>query len=115
MSAKGRARGRAHPTAGDDLRRAFHAAWLYGGLPFLAVCAVTVALGGFPGLADFLFWLGAVWIVLVRYVEFSVASGESLKPSRPALRQWQRFSGILVLSSLGLYVLARIAAPGGQA
>jgi hypothetical protein len=99
--------------AGDSLRRAFHSAWLYGGIPFLAACAVAVALGRLPGLADFLFWLGAVWIALVRYVEYSVSSGEGLKPNRLGFRQWRRFSGILVMASLGIYALARIAGPGG--
>jgi hypothetical protein len=98
---------------GGGLRRAFHAAWLYGGIPFLAACAAAVALGRLPGLADFLFWLAAVWIVLVRYVEFSLASGESLQPSRIAFRQWRRFSAILVVASVGLYALARVVAPGG--
>jgi hypothetical protein len=98
---------------GGGLRRAFHAAWLYGGIPFLAACAAAVALGRFPGLADFLFWLAAVWVVFVRYVEFSLASGEDLKPSRRAFRHWQRFSGILVVAALGLYALARVVAPGG--
>jgi hypothetical protein len=62
------------------------------------------------GMADFLFWLTAIWISLVRYVESSCSGGEFLQPSRPALRKWLRFSAILVIAAVFLYALARIAA-----
>ena len=65
----------------------------------MVVLAVLVAVRWDPGLADFLFWLTAIWIVLVRYMESSSSDGESLQLSRPALRKWLRFSAILVIAA----------------
>jgi len=76
----------------------------------LVVLAVLVAVRWDPGLADFLFWLTAVWIVLVRYMKSSSSDGQFQQPSRPALRKWLLFSAILVIAAASLYTLARIVA-----
>jgi len=76
----------------------------------LVVFAVLIAVRWDPGLADFLFWLTGIWIVLVRCMESSSSDGEFLQPSRPALRKWLHFSAILVIAAASLYALARIAA-----
>ena len=95
---------------GDVPSRLSGLLFLWGGIPVLAVFAVLVAVRWDPGLADFLFWLTAIWIVLVRYMESSSSDGEFLQLSRTALRKWLRFSAILVMAAAILYALARSAA-----
>jgi hypothetical protein len=94
----------------NDLTRICRGAWLYVGIPFLLLSAVLVGTRRAPGLADFMFWLGAIWIIVARYVESGCSSGEFSEPSRAELRQWGRFSGILVMAAASLYALAKIVA-----
>jgi hypothetical protein len=105
--AGGRDRGR-----GDRVWRIYRAAWLYGGIPFLVLTAILIAAGRAPGLADFLFWLAVIWMVMVRYAEFGCLSEGSLQPCGAALRRWRRFSAILVVAGGVLYALAKVAATG---
>ncbi|OGD13051.1 MAG: hypothetical protein A2W20_02635 [Candidatus Aminicenantes bacterium RBG_16_66_30] len=105
---------RPHRGHDDALSRIYRGAWLYGGIPFLILSAVLIATRRAPGLADFIFWLAAIWIVIVRYVECGCSSGEFLRPTRPALRTWRRFSVILLIAAASLYALARIAASLGR-
>jgi hypothetical protein len=95
---------------GDVPPRLFRLFFLWGGIFALIVFAVLIAVRWDHGMADFLFWLTAIWISLVRYVESSCSGGEFLRPSRPALRKWRRFCVILVMAAVFLYALARIAA-----
>lgn len=90
--------------------RLFISFFLWGGIFALIVLAVLIAVRWDPGLAVFLFWLTAIWIALVRYVESSCSAGGFLQPSRPALRKWRRFCGILAIAAIFLYALAMIAA-----
>lgn len=101
---------RPHGVQRDGLSRLYRGAWLYGGIPFLVLSAIFIATRRAPGLADFIFWLAAIWIGLVRYVESSGSLEKFLQPSRPALRKWQRFCVILMMVVVSLYALARIAA-----
>ena len=81
---------------------------LWGGISALVVFAVLIAVRWDPGLTDFLFWLIAMWMVLIRYVEIG-PSGKETQHIRPkALREWHRYSIKLLLASGFLYVLARI-------
>ncbi len=84
--------------------------FLGGGISILAVLAVLVAVRWDPGLADFLFWLAAIWIALVRYMISSSSEGQFQQPSRPALRKWLLFSAIILMAAASLYALARMAA-----
>jgi hypothetical protein len=77
------------------------------GIPFIVLIAVIIAMRRDTAIAHFLYWLGAVWIVLVRYVEATASSDESLRPSRTAFRHWSRFSVILGAAAISLYVLVR--------
>jgi hypothetical protein len=83
---------------------------LCGGISALIVFAVLIAVRWDPGLADFLFWLAAIWIVLVRYIEIEHLDKktEHIKPK--ALREWRRYSIKLLLAAGFLYTLARIIA-----
>jgi len=95
---------------GNAPPRLFRSFFLWGGISALIVLAVLITVRWDHGLADFLFWLTAIWISLVRYVESSCSGGEFLQPSRPALRKWRRFCVILVMAAVFLFALAKIAA-----
>jgi hypothetical protein len=91
----------------NSLARTYRRAWLFLGIPCLVVIAAIIGARRDTPLVHFLYWLAAVWIVLVRYVEAGAASGESLQPNRSAIRQWSRFSVILGAAAISLYVLVR--------
>ena len=108
-------RGSAKPKRkGDVPSRLSGLFFLWVGISALVVLAVLVAVRWDPGLADFLFWLAAVWIVLVRYMRSGSPDGPFQQPGRPAHRKWLRFSAILVIAAASLYALARIAASLGR-
>jgi len=83
---------------------------LGGVISALLVFAVLIVVRWDPGLADFLFWLTAIWAVLVRYVEIEHLDKktEHIKPK--ALREWRGYSVKLLLAAGLLYALARIVA-----
>ena len=83
----------------------------WGGLSALIILAVLIASRWDPGLADFLFWLVAIWMVLIRYVEIEHIGKEPqhIHP-KVAVREWRLYSVKLLLAAGFLYALARIAA-----
>ena len=87
---------------------------LWGGISALLVFAVLIALRWDPGLADFLFWMIAIWMVFVRYVEIEHLDKKTEHVKPKALREWRRYSIKLLLGAGFLYALARIAANLGQ-
>lgn len=95
---------------GASLSGIFRAAWIYGGIPFLVLTAILIAAQRLSGLADLLYWLGVVWMAMVRYAEAGGEAEVSLQPSRSGLRKWWRFSIILGIAAGGLYALAKIVA-----
>jgi len=90
--------------------RLFRSFFLWVGVSALIVCAVLVAVSWDPGLADFLFWLIAIWMVFVRYVEIEHAAKEAQHVQPKTLREWRRYSIKLLLAAGILYALARIVA-----
>lgn len=95
---------------GDVPPRLFRMFCLWGGSSALIALAVLVASRWDPGLAAFLFWLIAFWIVLIRYVEIEHIGKETPHIRPKALREWHRFSLKLLLGAGLLYTLARIVA-----
>jgi hypothetical protein len=93
----------------DVLVRAYRSAWRFGGVPFLVLCAVLLAAGRLPGLADFLFWLAAAWIVLIRYVESGCSDQDFMCPSPAERRKWRRFAVVMAAGAAALYAAAKIA------
>jgi hypothetical protein len=101
----------AKPKRKDDAPlRFFHLLLLWGGISALIVFAVLVALRWDPGFADLIFWLVAIWMVLVRYVEMEHIGKETQHIRPNALREWRRYSIKLLLAAGFLYGLARIVA-----
>jgi hypothetical protein len=95
---------------GNAPLRLFHSVFLWVGVSALVVFAVLVAVSWDPGLADFLFWLIAVWMVFVRYVETEHAGKETQHIQPKTFREWRRYSIKLLLAAGFLYALARIVA-----
>jgi hypothetical protein len=93
----------------DVLTRAYRGAWRFGGVPFLVLCAVLLAARQLHGLADFLFWLTAGWIVLIRYVEAGCSGEDFLCPGLAARRKWRRFAVLSAAGAAALYAAAKIA------
>ena len=95
---------------GNAPPRLFRSFFLWIGVSALIVCAVLVAVSWDPGLADFLFWLTAIWMVFVRYVEIEHLDkkAEHIKPK--TLGEWRRYSIRLLVAAGFLYALARIVA-----
>jgi hypothetical protein len=83
---------------------------LCGGISALLLFAVLIAVRWDPGLADFLFWLTAIWIVLIRYVEIENLDKKTPHIKPKALREWRRYSIKLLLAAGFLYTLAIIVA-----
>lgn len=83
---------------------------LWGGVSALLVFAVLIAVRWDPDLADFLFWLVAFWIILVRYVEIENLDKKTPHIKPKAIREWCRYSIRLLLAAGLLYTLARIVA-----
>jgi hypothetical protein len=88
----------------------FRSFFLWVGVSALIVFAVLVAVSWDPGLADFLFWLIAIWMVFVRYVEILHAGKETQHVQPKALRGWRRYSIKLLLAAGFLYALAKMVA-----
>jgi len=95
---------------GNAPPRLFRSFFLWIGVSALIVFAVLIALRWDPGLADFLFWLVAIWIVLVRYVEIEGLDKKTPHSRTKMLGDWLRYSIKLLLAAGFLYALARIVA-----
>jgi hypothetical protein len=93
---------------GNGLPEFIRPIFLWGGISALIFSAVFVAMRKAPGLVDFIFWLIAIWIVLVRYVDIAYFGRETMKIHPEALRDWRRYSVKLLLAAGFLYLLAKI-------
>lgn len=98
---------------GDVPPRLSRLFFLWGGIFALIVFAVLVGSRWDPGLADFLFWLIAIWMVLIRYVEIWHFGTETQLVHPKPIRQWHRYSVRVLLVAGLLYALARIVAHRG--
>jgi len=83
---------------------------LFGGISALIFSAVFVAMRKAPGLVDFIFWLIAIWIVLVRFVDIKYFGRETMKIHPEALRDWRHYSVKLLIAAGFLYLPAKILA-----
>jgi len=93
---------------GNAPPRLFRSFFLWGGISALIVLAVLITVRWDHGLADFLFWLTAIWMVLIRYIEIGHIGKETQHIQPKALREWRRYCIILLLAAGFLYALARM-------
>lgn len=80
---------------------------LFAGVPSLVLWAWFVATDRAPGLADFLYWLTALWIVFVRLFEASGIVDGGPPAGKAERRQVAIFVAVLCAGASGLYALAK--------
>jgi hypothetical protein len=84
--------------------------WIFGGIGVLLFTAVYIAMRKAPGLADIIFLLAAIGIVIVRFVDIRYFKGETLDNQPATLKHWRRFSIMILIVAGLLYSLAKIVA-----
>ena len=84
--------------------------WIFG-VSLLVFGAIFIMQGNAPGLADIIFWLIALGLILARYVDIKYLKGETADNKPATLKHWRRYSVILLIAAGLLYLLAKILAP----
>lgn len=84
--------------------------WIFG-TSLLVFAAIFIMQGNAPGLADIIFWLIALGLILARYVDIRYLKGETADNKPATLKHWRRYSVILLIAAGLLYLLAKILAP----
>jgi phosphoglycerol transferase MdoB-like AlkP superfamily enzyme len=84
--------------------------FLLAGVSGLIGFGLLVAARWDPGLSDFLFWLTAIWIVLVRFVDMEHSGEQTQQIRAKARRAWLFFSVKSLLAAGLLYFLAKVLA-----
>jgi hypothetical protein len=83
--------------------------WIFGG-SILVLCAIFVAQGKAPVLADIIFFSLALGLVLIRFIDIRYLKGETADNQPATLKHWRRYSIKLLLAAGFLYSLAKIVA-----
>ncbi len=84
--------------------------WIFG-VSLLVFGTIFIAQGNAPGLADMIFWLIALALILARFVDIRYLKGETTDNKPATLKHWRRYSAILLIAAGLLYLLAKIVAP----
>jgi hypothetical protein len=84
--------------------------WIFG-VSLLVFGAIFIIQGKAPGLADAVFWLIALGLVLARYVDIRYLKGETSDNKPATLKHWRRYSVVLLIAAGLLYLLAKIIRP----
>ena len=84
-------------------------AWIFGGI-FLLYCALFIAQRKGPVLADLIFLLFSLGLVLIRYIDIKYLKGETLDNHPATLKDWRRYSVKMLIAAGFLYFLAKIVA-----
>ncbi len=84
--------------------------WIFG-VSLLVFGAVFIIQGNAPGLADIVFWLIALALILARYMDIRYLKGETADNKPATLKHWRQYSVILLIAAGLLYLLAKILAP----
>ena len=80
-------------------------------MSLLVFGAIFIIQGKAPGLADAVFWLIALGLVLARYVDIRYLKGETSDNKPATLKHWRRYSVVLLIAAGLLYLLAKIIRP----
>ena len=84
--------------------------WIFG-VSLLVFGAIFIMQGNSPGLADIIYWLIALALILARYVDIKYLKGETSDNKPATLKHWRRYSVILLIAAVLLYLLAKILVP----
>ncbi len=84
--------------------------WIFGA-SLLVFGAIFIMQDKAPGLADIIFWLIALVLILARYIDIRYLKGETTDNKPATLKHWRRYSAILLIAAGLLYLLAKFLAP----
>src|SRR5512140_2058006 len=84
--------------------------WIFG-VSLLVFGTIFIIQGNNPGLADAIFWLITVGLILARYVDIRYLKGETADNKPATLKHWRRYAVILLIAAGLLYLLAKILVP----
>jgi hypothetical protein len=81
--------------------------WLFIGPAAIVFCAIYVAKGGASILPEVTYVALVVGIVVFRYIDIQVFKGKTANDKKATIKDWLRFTIILVLLSGLLYAIAK--------
>lgn len=84
--------------------------WIFG-VSLLVFGAIFIIQGKAPGLADIIYWLIALGLILARYIDIRYLKGETSDNKPATLEHWRRYSVILLIAAGLLFLLAKFIAP----
>jgi hypothetical protein len=83
--------------------------WMAFGNLALFLCAALVAQGTVPVLMDIIFFVVAIGIIVVRYLDITRFKGRTAEDAPATLADWRRYAIWTAVISLGVWALARVA------
>lgn len=101
------------PAASESGRGCFPAlvrlTWIFGGI-LLLYCALFVAQQKAPVLADALFLVFTIGLILIRFVDIRFLKGETMDNKPATLKHWRRYALVILIAAGVLYALAKFIA-----
>ncbi len=83
--------------------------WMALGNAALFLCAALVAKGTAPPAMDIIFFMVALGLIVVRYMDITRFKGQTSEGKPATIVHWRRYAVLLAVISIGVWVLARIA------
>ena len=83
--------------------------WMALGNAALFLSAALVAKGTAPFVMDIIFFMVAIGLIVVRYVDITKFKGQTSEGKPATLAHWRRYAVLTAVISTGVWVLARIA------
>jgi hypothetical protein len=84
--------------------------WIFLGNAALMFCAIYIAMRKAPVLADIIFFLLAIGLVGIRFIDIRVFKGETSENVPATLKDWRRYTIRILIVAGVLYIMAKIAA-----
>jgi hypothetical protein len=75
----------------------------------LFLCGALVGKGTAPVIMDITFFMVAIVLIIVRYVDITKFKGQTSEGKPATLVHWRRYAVLTAVVSAGVWVLARIA------
>jgi hypothetical protein len=82
--------------------------WTAIGNVVLFACAISVAKGSAPVVADVIYFTVAVGLIAVRYIDITKFKGTTSRGMPATLAHWRRYAVLLAIISTVIWVLARV-------
>jgi len=84
--------------------------WMFFGNIVLGFCILFIIenRGSFFHTSDWVFWIDAATLVLVRYVDIRFLDGCTATGARASITHWIRYAALLVACSAAVWTLAHV-------